>query len=569
MSIRRILLLLFFLDGISVSAQNFNLIDPCEILTDTGYSQGCAWGDYNNDNLIDLFVTNNWTPVNNLFYRNNGDGSFTKITDQIICQEGGHSNGCSWADYNNDGYLDLFVANVNNENNFLYRNDSNFHFTKITGDIACSDSGWSYGCTWGDYDNDGFIDLYVSNYKNQLNYLYHNEHGDHFSKILNSATTQDSCWSQSAVWADFNMDGWLDLFVANYGVNFLFKNNGDGSFTKITTGAIVTDNDNSFGASAADYNNDGLIDLFVANWNGKNCLYKNLTDFTFEKMIIPGMTTDHNNSEGSAWGDYDNDGDKDLFVSNDGIDFLFQNRGGDSFLKIDSIPMCILGPNSNGVAWGDYDGNGFLDMMVVNGGNHTNQLYYNTGNSNHSITVKCVGDISNRSAIGAKLIITADIFGEEVQQLYEISSQSGGGYGSQNSMQTVVGLGDATFVKSLRVIWPSGKITERTHLGSDSFYTMYEHDSLLFNPNPSLQIFNNPASETFSISGYSTDKFSPVELTLYTITGQKAVTFSEHSGLLGDFTFQIKRGESRLARGIYLFQLSVDEHLLSGKIILF
>lgn len=93
MSIRRILLLLFFLDGISVSAQNFNLIAPCEILTDTGYSQGCAWGDYNNDNLIDLFVTNNWTPVNNLFYRNNGDGSFTKITDQIICQEGGHSNG--------------------------------------------------------------------------------------------------------------------------------------------------------------------------------------------------------------------------------------------------------------------------------------------------------------------------------------------------------------------------------------------------------------------------------------------------------------------------------------------
>ena len=79
------------------------------------------------------------------------------------------------------------------------------------------------------------------------------------------------------------MDGWFDLFVANYGVNFLFKNNGDGSFTKITTGAIVTDNDNSFGASAADYNNDGLIDLFVANWNGKNCLYKNLTDFTFEK----------------------------------------------------------------------------------------------------------------------------------------------------------------------------------------------------------------------------------------------------------------------------------------------
>ena len=109
--------------------------------------------------------------------------------------------------------------------------------------------------------------------------------------------------------------------------------------------------------------------------------------------------------------------------------------------------MCILGPNSNGVAWGRL----WRERIPWHDGcewrNHTNQLYYNTGNSNHSITVKCVGDISNRSAIGAKLIITADIFGEEVQQLYEISSQSGGGYGSQNSMQTVVGLGDATFVK--------------------------------------------------------------------------------------------------------------------------
>ncbi|HRH65426.1 MAG TPA: FG-GAP-like repeat-containing protein [Bacteroidia bacterium] len=548
-------------------SQNFILIDSCEILTDTGYSQGCAWGDYNNDSFIDLFVTNNWTPVSNLFYRNNGDGTFTKITDQIICTEGGRSNGCSWADYNNDGYLDLAVANVNNESNFLYRNNSDFTFTKITNDVVVSDSNWSYGCTWGDYDRDGFVDLYISNYQNQLNCLYHNEQGDHFTKVYNSAVSSDPGWSQSAVWSDFNNDNWPDLFVANKGCNFLFRNNGDGTFTKITSGTIVTDTVNAFGASAADYNNDGLIDLFVANWNGKSSLYKNLSGFNFEKVIVPGMTTGIALTEGSAWGDYDNDGDKDLFVSNDGVDFLYENLGADNFLKIENIPMCTLGPNSNGVAWGDYNRDGFLDMMVANGGNHTNQLYRNTGNSNHSITVKCVGDKSNRSAIGAKIIVIAEINGTSVRQVYEITSQSGGGYGSQNSMQTVVGIGTASRADIVRVQWPSGKLSELKNLNKDGFYIIDERDAADAANTLLPFIHNNPSPGATTISGYTLQANDRVELALYTSLGQKATALSGLSDLTNKYFFSVSPGDYGLEKGIYFYRLTVNQSVFTGKII--
>lgn len=567
MRLRSGLVLFCFLLPFRLFSQNFVLIDSCEIITDTGYSQGCSWVDYNNDNWIDLFVTNNWTPVSNLFYKNNGDGTFTKITDQIICNEGGHSNGCSWADFNNDGYIDLCVANVNNQNEFLYRNDANFQFTKITNDPVSSDSGWTYGCTWADYDNDGFTDLYLSNYQHQQNSLFHNEQGNHFTKILNSITTIDSSYSQNSIWSDFNNDGWPDLFVANYGINSLFRNNGDGTFQKISTGSIATDDDNSFGASAADYNNDGLIDLFVANWNDKNCLYKNLGDFNFQKMIIPGLTSNTYLSEGSAWGDYDNDGDKDLFVANEGPDFLYENTGGDSFNIISNIPLCTLGTNSNGVAWGDYDGDGFLDIFVANGGNHPNQLYRNTGNSNHSITVKCIGRKSNASAIGARIIVSTEIAGNFVEQTYEVSAQSGGGYGSQNSMQTVIGLGDANQITKLTMLWPSGLRSELNNISVNRFYTLDENDAVPVEESIVPEILNNPSLEEMIISGHAKRSNEAVELRLFSVLGQHVATLNATTDLTNAYSFRLQSGTSKIEEGIYLYRLTFATYQFSGKII--
>ena len=221
------------------------------VVTSGGSSRGCAWGDYDNDGYIDLFVSNE-RGQNNFLFHNNGDGTLTKITSGKIVTDGGFSTGCAWGDYDNDGYLDLFVPN-NNENNFLYHNNRDGTFTKITSGRIVTDGGSSFGAAWGDYDNDGFLDLFVANV-NQKNFLYRNNGTGTFTKITSgrSSTTLDI---PGAPPGRLRQRWFLDLFVANGPPNgpgqndFLYHNNGDGTFTKITTGSLA--NDGAIGDSCA------------------------------------------------------------------------------------------------------------------------------------------------------------------------------------------------------------------------------------------------------------------------------------------------------------------------------
>ncbi|MFC2167326.1 FG-GAP-like repeat-containing protein, partial [Acidobacteriota bacterium] len=191
---------------------------------------------------------------------------FTKVSTGDIVTDGGVSTGCAWEDYNNDGYLDLFVSNYD-ENNFLYTNNQDGTFTKvISGDIV-TDGGLSQGCAWGDYDNDGYPDLFVANQDGQNNFLYTNNGDGSFTKVTNEIVVTDGGHSASGAWGDYDNDGDLDLFVANsdYLNNFLYTNNGNGSFTKVTSGVVVMDGENSTSGAWGDYDNDGDLDLFVAD----------------------------------------------------------------------------------------------------------------------------------------------------------------------------------------------------------------------------------------------------------------------------------------------------------------
>jgi hypothetical protein len=252
------------------------------------------------------------------FYHNNGDGTFTKITNIAIVTEISEVRGCSWGDYDNDGNLDLFVSNGGDQNNFLFRNNGDGTFMKITTGAIVNDGGDSRSCAWADYDNDGDLDLFVANAGNQNNFFYENNGDGTFTKITTGVIVTDGGNSQGGSWADFDNDGDLDLFVTNYGQNnFLYRNNGDKTFTKITNGAIVSDVGNSYGSSWGDYDNDGDLDLFVANHKGLGFLYSNNGDSTFARItnqIDPIVATD--DSRGCMWADYDNDGDLDLFVAN-------------------------------------------------------------------------------------------------------------------------------------------------------------------------------------------------------------------------------------------------------------
>jgi hypothetical protein len=456
----------------------FSKITTGSIVKDGGDSTGVAWGDYDGDGYLDLFVSNFGTP-RNFLYRNQGDGSFARITSGAIATDDPNSEGCVWGDYDNDGDSDLFVAVGLSGNDLLYQNDGTGTFSKVTIGSIVSSGGSSRGAAWGDYDNDGFIDLFASNERGQNNFLFHNNGGGSFTNVTGGTIVTDGGNSAGCAWGDYDNDGFLDLFVPNNNENnFLYHNNHDGTFTKINSGRIVTDGGSSLGAAWGDYDNDGFLDLFVANANQRNFLYRNNADGTFTRIMSGSIVTDVGYSWGAAWADYDNDGFLDLFVANGPPsgpgqnDFLYHNNGDGTFTKITTGSLVNDGAIGDGCAWGDYDNDGFLDLFVTNLNGQNNLLYRNNGNSNQWLIVRCAGRISNRAGIGAKVRVKATINGEPRWQMREISG--GSGYASQNAPYAHFGLGDATRAELVRIEWPSGIVQQLSLVPSGQLLTVRE-----------------------------------------------------------------------------------------------
>src|SRR2546426_1182062 len=267
---------------------------------------------------------------------------FTRISVGRVATDGGDSTGVAWADYDQDGYLDLFVSNFGTPRNFLYRNNRDETFTRVDNGPITTDIMNAEGCVWADFDNDGDLDLFVSVGLGANDVLYRNDGGGGFTRLTNSPPVQSGGNSRGCAWADYDNDGWVDLFVANEQSqnNFLFHNEGLAGFTRITNGVIATDRGNSFGCSWGDYDNDGYPDLFVANNGRPSFLYHNQRDGTFAKIVSGPIVTNVASSASGSWGDYDNDGYLDLFVANLGQrNFLYHNQGDGTFIQITNGPI--------------------------------------------------------------------------------------------------------------------------------------------------------------------------------------------------------------------------------------
>jgi hypothetical protein len=392
----------------------FTKITAGPMVNEGGSSLGCSWGDYDNDEDLDLFVANGFGQ-NNFLYRNNGDGTFTKITSGGIVGDGGFSGSGVWGDYDNDGDLDLFVTNSSINNSppadFFYENNGNGTFTRITAGSFVNDTGGGFSSAWGDYDNDGFLDLFVANgalLASQTSFLYHNGGDRTFTRITRGLIVSNPGQSTSCAWGDYDNDGFLDPFVANEaGQNsYLYRNNGNGTF-ELPNSRPFQEFGNAQSSAWADYDNDGFLDLLVANTPANELsLYRNNGDATFTRLSgeTSGLATSSRPANGCAWADYDNDGLVDVFVpSGSGPNFLYRNKGDGTFGRITvGSPTSETGVFYGGCAWGDYDNDGFPDLFVGNGvGN--NFLYRNNGNNNAWIKLKLVGTRSNRAAIGAKV----------------------------------------------------------------------------------------------------------------------------------------------------------------------
>ena len=477
-----------------------------------GMMGGAAFFDADGDGDVDLYVTNGSRfagfppgqhPANYL-YRNEG-GSFEDVATHVGVGDTSWSMGCAVADYDNDGNLDLYVTNFGR--NRLYRNRADGTFEDATSAAGVGDRRWGTGCTFGDYDRDGDVDLYVANYvdftidyqstipcqwKNIPVYcgprglpaaadiLYRNEGDGTFADASKSAGINELYYGMAAGFADLDDDGWPDLFVANDSTpNQLYHNQTDGTFTEVALLAGVAYSGEGvkqgcMGLALSDYENDGLIDILATNFADEhNVLYRNsgglfFTDVSYLSRVAG--TGSRQVAWGTAFFDYDNDGDRDLFVANGHTypeadlpqanssyreeNLLFENRGGGRFDDVSTKagPGLAIREVSRGTCLADYDQDGDMDLFVLNLNSPPTLLRNEGGNKNNFLQIRPEGTRSNRAGIGARIAISATGRRQFAQVL------SGGSYLSHHDLQVHFGLGSSTLVETLTVQWPSGAV---------------------------------------------------------------------------------------------------------------
>ncbi len=455
--------------AINAMYQAYSWVDATSSpLNGSGY--GVAWGDYDNDGDQDLYVSN--YNFGSFLYRNDGGGVFASpFTSTTPPNDNFDGTGVAWGDYDNDGDLDLYLAQGNSQANRLFQNNGDGTFADVTSG-PLGDAGTTYGIAWADYDKDGDIDLYIANF-GSANKLFRNDGSGVFSDATGGTPLGDAGDGCGVAWGDYDNDGDLDLYLVNgsYQANKLFRNNGGGSFTDVTSPPL---NDALFGIGAAwgDYDNDGDLDLYLVNGNqGANKLFRNNGGGSFTD-VTSGPLGDPSSGYDCAWGDYDNDGDLDLYLTNGGSpsnNKLFRNDGGGVFVDATSP---ILGVTSTGVgvAFGDYDSDGDIDLYVAHNYPGQNRLFRNEiGTANHWLHVNLVGTTCNVSAIGARVRVVAG----GVSQIREVSG--GSGLCSQNSLTVEFGLGLNLLVDTLQIQWPSAKsIDTYINIPADQVLTLYQ-----------------------------------------------------------------------------------------------
>ncbi len=521
-------------------------VDTSTILEEAG--PGVCVADYDGDGYQDIYFVNGrdlyqrGITVRNALYHNNGDGTFTDVTESAGVPGNAYGLGCIWGDYDNDGHPDLYVTQYGK--NILYHNNGDGTFTDVTDQagVGGMDFGTVFhsGATFFDYDRDGYLDLYVGGYANfsiesqqycttEIHYrsscppavyggspdvLYHNNGDGTFTNVTKAAKIyQPKGMNLSVGAADYDNDGWPDLFVANDGLEaYLYHNNHDGTFTNIAleSGVALTNDGNTMAAmciSLGDYDNDGHLDLYISDFQGAgdhvwHADGKGSFDEVSDSLGVT-VSTKQVLSFGGGFFDYDNDGWLDLFIANGHvypeidrasaeihykeINSLFHNDGKGKFTEVGKTSgEGFAKPYAGrGVAFADFDNDGNMDLVVADNGDPPLLLHNSGGTGNHFLNFKLVGTKSNRDAMGARLRLRAG----GVSQIREIAG--GGSYLSQSDLRAHFGLGHNTRADEVEVSWPSGQHQVFRNVSADKFYLIVEGKNQLqpqqFGPVPAVR----------------------------------------------------------------------------------
>ena len=509
------------------------------ILEMTG--NGVAVLDFDNDGWLDILLLNGTRfdlpnarrkPAPHRLYRNQGDGSFEDATEKSGLKNTGWGQGVCAGDFDNDGWVDLLLTYYGH--NSLYRNRGNGTFQDVSAGAGLPVTGqrWNTGCTFLDYDRDGLLDIFVSNYvhfeleeafqpganpfcfwkglavfcgpkgfPSGQNLLYHNEGEGRFRDVSKQAgiTLPGLHYGLGVVSSDFDGDGWPDIYVAcDSTPSILYRNNRDGTFTDVAVEAGVAYGDagqeeGSMGVAVGDYDNDGQFDIVKTNFMDEtSTLYHNQGGWFFEDVTyLAGLGV---NTKYVGWGiqflDIDQDGWKDILVANGhiypelsgagkGEDYrqrkiLYWNLRNGSFRDVtSSAGRPLTTPSvSRGMATGDLDGDGVPEVVVVNM-NAPPAVLKNTSEKGNAIIVELVGTQSNRSAIGARVTVKAD----SRAQYDEV--RSGSSYASQSDFRLHFGLGDADSVDEIQVRWPSGLVEKYPNVKANQSVKIREGDGII------------------------------------------------------------------------------------------
>jgi PKD repeat protein len=539
--------MLFGLSG-EVAGQSFTRVtDVGEIVTDAFLSTGASWTDINNDGWLDLYALSESA---NRFYLNNGDGTFSAISGEHFVTSQGVGNIGIWGDHDNDGSVDLFLGNFATQPggntvapNFLYRNAGPPLYTLTLVDLNDTLNA-SPSASWIDYDQDGDLDLFSAGaalssggtrtpdlfFRNDGNSTFVQLSDLPFQQLRSGIGTHD-------VWIDYDNDGDQDLFVVNWArpnefyKNLLVETGNPNLFQTISDNGLLDDGGFfDIGSNWGDYDNDGDFDVFVVfTGNTNDRLYQNNGDGTFDRMTDKPFLENATSTSFGVWGDYDNDGDLDLFAArvaqNPIQPALYRNEGNGQFVSVNrsetgDILLDLPAPQAG--SWGDYDNDGDLDLYVLTYANpnqatgvpQPNYLIRNDmGNANHWLMVKCVGQLSNRSAIGAKIRAKALINDQEIWQVRYVS----GGASSfvfQADLRVHLGLADATAVDSLKIEWPSGIVQVLENVPADQVLTVSEEiPSGFLRPSFYATQTTSPDTSTFSfqfVDASQTDPSAPI-----------------------------------------------------------
>jgi len=423
-----------------------------------GYALGVSCGDFDNDGDVDIFLGDSGD-FPNLLYRNNGDFTFTDVAFQVGVDYIENTFSGVFGDYDNDGDLDLYLANPSFRPNFLYRNDGTGGFVDVAKQSGVSNADESAGAVWGDIDNDGNLDLYVLN-NTEPNVLFHNNGNGTFTDVTQTSGVGNPNGSQSAAFFDYDNDGDLDIYLANIdALCVLYRNNGEGTFTDVTafsgtenlTLAHDADRNAAAGVAIGDYDNDMDEDIYVAN-HGINALFRNNGDGTFTDVAAQAGVYCPLRTMGATFLDYDKDGYLDIYVANKKvINILYHNNGDGTFTDVTKYSQVGDRGYGFGVAFADFDNDGDLDIFLANQSpEKPNVMYRNNGNGNNWLRIKLIGVQSNRLGIGAKVIVFT-----ETHQMFR-AVNSGTGF-CQQSAEVDFGLGANMKAERVEVYWPSGR----------------------------------------------------------------------------------------------------------------